>query len=120
MPAVQRKPLYDPNAPENRWPKRVYPNGVKVGVTVNNQEEYDAVMGVAPKAAEPTPPARIEPATVSADEPADRVSPPSVPDPLPDDKAELIEIAASLGLAVDKRTGPDKIKAAILEQVKAA
>lgn len=40
MPAVMRKPLYDPS--QHPYPRRLYRPGETVGVTVNSEEEERA------------------------------------------------------------------------------
>ncbi len=57
--AAQPKPkLYDPAAPENQYPKMVYPGEPKAGTgtIVNNKEEHDAFLAKqAPAAVEAEP-----------------------------------------------------------------
>lgn len=80
-----KKPLYDPNAPENRYPKWVHIEG-KPSVLVQNEDEEKALSK--PK---------------SSKEEA----------PVEDDKDALLAQAALLGLTIDKRSGVQKIKDAI-------
>lgn len=97
MPAQPKPKLYDPGAPENRYPKMVYPDDPPkpgTGKIVNSKDEHDALLAAsAPKIEDaPTPPA--------------------------DDKDELLAQAEELGLKLDKRSGIEKIKAAIADAKK--
>ncbi len=98
MPAQPKPKLYDPGAPENRYPKMVYlddPPKPGTGKLVNSKDEHDALLA----ASAPAPAAETE---------AD--------DSDSDDKDVLLAKAAELGLDIDKRSSVAKIKAAIAKE----
>lgn len=87
MPAQPKPKLYDPGAPENRYPRMVYPDDPPkpgTGKLVNSKDEHDALIAASAPAPEP--------------------------EPEPDDKDALLAQAEALGLDIDKRSSVAKIK----------
>lgn len=85
MALQQKKPLYDPRAPENEYPKWIHFDR-KPSVLVQNADEENALV------------AKSKP--VKDEDGAD-------------DKDALLAEAERLGIAIDKRSGVQKIKDAI-------